>query len=376
MPCWTNAVGAALLIHTTVSAQQWSAQRVLLVGENEGLTLARVAGIAAAGDGRLFVLDAPESKVYVLSASGRIERSFGKRGAGPGELSASASEIMIAGNQIIIVDPLNQRINLLGSDGVFAHSRPLNVLRGPPVSWVVNDGRVISLIRPLNAALAARAGGVTQHMIVSVDAGGDAAADTLLRIDMPHDNEMSLGQTLRMKLNLRVPQLMLAGDGRRLLLATSDTYRIRVLDGAGRTTGWIGRPIGRRRYTTEELERLKRATDSTMTAALKAGMAAGARISGRTGQMPKPEIEVVYPEFAPAVVGVLANARWVLVQRSGGKAKPSEWDVLDWDGKFVGALRLPANFAAFTLWNDRVIGIEIDELDVESIAAYRISAPR
>ncbi len=74
----------ALVAHG--QAQQWSAQRIAQIGDDQGITFGLITGMAVAPDGRFFVLDGMESRIHVFSAAGKLERSFGRRGAGPGEL--------------------------------------------------------------------------------------------------------------------------------------------------------------------------------------------------------------------------------------------------------------------------------------------------
>jgi hypothetical protein len=92
--------------------------------------------------------------------------------------------------------------------------------------------------------------------------------------------------------------------------------------------------------------------------------------------VPKPEVEYIMPEFAPVLTDLIANARLVLVQRSTQAHKATRWDVLSYEGRLLGTLQLPANFRPQALSGDRIYGVEKDDLDVESVAVYRIVAPR
>ncbi len=368
------AVLLTLFLTAQVQAQQWSAQRLLSIGENQGVSFGQIAGIATAPDGRFFVLDRLESRVHVFSAAGKLERSFGKRGAGPGELSNLAMEILFSRGQLAIIDAMNQRISLFAADGAFVHSRPLLITQGMPTAWDAAGDRLVYLARPMPGPMAAQMGSITKHTVFALDPRGTAPPDTLLRIDLPPDTEMSMtGSAIKAKMNLRVPQLQLAGDGTaRVLLAASDTYRIRVLTADGKTTGWLTRTVSRHRYTNAELARMREQADSSLDAAFKSGAAAAAAASGRG--MPKPEVEYILPEYAPAISGIMAGDRFLLVSRNAEfeRRKQIDWDVLDYDGKLLGTVRLPPSFTPHALSGDRLYGVEKDELDVESVAVYRI----
>jgi hypothetical protein len=327
-----SAVLLAVLLTAPVQAQQWSAQRLWSVGENQGVSFGQIAAIAAAPDGRFFVLDRMESRVHVFSPAGKLEKSFGKRGAGPGELSTLPVDIMYTRGQLAIVDAMNQRISLFTIDGSFVHSRPIMFAQGMPTSWTAAGDRLIYLARPMPGPMAAQMGGITKHTIFAVDPRNTAAPDTLLSIDMPPDNEVSMaGNAIKMKLNMRVPQLQLAGDGSaRVLLAVSDTYHIRVLSPAGKATGTLTRTVTLHRYTNAELALFKQRADSTIYAAFKSGAAS----AGAPGGVAKPEIEYILPEYAPAIGAMIAGDRFVLVSR-GVEIEPSrrvDWDILSYDG--------------------------------------------
>jgi hypothetical protein len=179
-------------------------------------------------------------------------------------------------------------------------------------------------------------------------------------------------------MNLGVPQLLLSSDGaNRLLIAQTDTYRIQVLDQNAKTTGWLTRSTTRKRYSASDLARMKAEADSTLGKAILAGFAAGARMrAGSSQPVPKPELEIVLPEYEPAINALIAGDRFALVRRSAERNLPSEWDLLTYDGKLAGTVRLPARFGALTLRGDLVGGVEKDELDVESVAVYRLRPGR
>ena len=80
------------------------------------------------------------------------------------------------------------------------------------------------------------------------------------------------------------------------------------------------------------------------------------------------------PEYAPAITGLIAGDRFVLVLRST-QLEPrtqSDWDILAYDGRLLGPLQLPHRFTPRAISGDRLYGVEKDELDLESVAVYRI----
>jgi hypothetical protein len=121
-----------LVLLAPLHAQQWSAQRVLSIGEEEGTSFGKITGIAATAN-ELYVLDGMESRVYVYDTKGRKLRTFDKRGAGPGELSNMPTHLVLWPNQLVIPDAMNRRVNLFGTDGKFVDSRPIDPMAGFPL---------------------------------------------------------------------------------------------------------------------------------------------------------------------------------------------------------------------------------------------------
>jgi hypothetical protein len=369
-----SAMLLTLFSSAYASAQQWSAQRVLSIGENQGIEFAEISAIALTPDGGFFVLDRQHTRVYGFSTSGKLVRSFGTRGAGPGELSQFTMDLLYTNGQLAVIDALNQRISLFTPDGTLVHSRPLPFLEGMPMGWAVAGNRLLYLSRALPGPLG---GGqrttTTKHAVLSLDPRGNAPADTLLRVELPADTEMGMtGSSIRLKMNLRVPRLQLVGDGKQLvLLAQSDTYRIRVMTEDGKTANWLSRNITRHRYTGAELASIRQSADSTMNVA----MARGAAAAGGARGVPRPEVEYVLPEYAPAVSALIAGDAFVLVSRTpeAEQSKPTDWDILGYDNRLLGTIRLPARFQPRALLRDRLYGIEKDELDVQSVAIFRIA---
>jgi len=66
---------------------------------------------------RLYVVDASEHNVKILTPSGRLIHQFGKRGNQPGEFNFPTAIWLNAKGQLLITDALNFRIQLFDPDG-------------------------------------------------------------------------------------------------------------------------------------------------------------------------------------------------------------------------------------------------------------------
>ena len=100
--------------------------------------------VAVAADGRAYVLDGVKGQVVVFDRSGRLLRSFGRPGSGPGGLRLPMA-LTVAGGELFVADTGNSRIAVFDLDGRF--SRELVLAGGPgrraePVGVAVSEGRL------------------------------------------------------------------------------------------------------------------------------------------------------------------------------------------------------------------------------------------
>lgn len=353
-------------------AQQWTVEPVVQIGDEQGITFGDIGGMAVTPSGGLFVLDRLESRIHHFSDEGRLIRSFGHRGAGPGELSTGARHLVLTGGNVVVFDMSNQRLSTFDTAGSYIASRPMTMMQGMPAAATSAGDRVVYLARPLPGEMAARLGGLAKHTIFSLDPLNIASADTLLQYDMQSQSEVALGATMSMTVDLGEPRLLLTGDGTgRVLFATTDSFDIRVMNAAGSTTGRVSQPAPRHRYSRDELADIRAESERGVQSAFAAGAA-----GGRGGaDVPKPDINFVMPEFAPAIVSILAGDRFVLVLKARTESQPTGWDVVSYDSKLLGSVRLPQRFNPQVLRGELLYGIARDEYDVETIAVYRIRPP-
>jgi hypothetical protein len=81
-----------------------------------------VQNIDSADDGRVYILDSKNYKIYIFSPEGKFISSFGRKGEGPGEIKNfnSGEQLFVADQHIIVVD--RSRISYFSLDGAFEKS--------------------------------------------------------------------------------------------------------------------------------------------------------------------------------------------------------------------------------------------------------------
>jgi hypothetical protein len=81
-----------------------------------------VQNIGSADDGRVFIMDSKNYKIYIFSPEGKFISSFGKRGEGPGEIKnfSMGDQLFVVDQHVIVVD--RARISYFSLDGTFEKS--------------------------------------------------------------------------------------------------------------------------------------------------------------------------------------------------------------------------------------------------------------
>jgi hypothetical protein len=108
----------------------WTIEPELRIGAVEGDgpdNFGSIKGIAVDDQDRIAVLDAQAQEIRIFAPDGKHLRTFGRKGAGPGEL-ADANGLLIGNDGLLRVnDPSNSRLSFFHPDTGFAGSTPLNV---------------------------------------------------------------------------------------------------------------------------------------------------------------------------------------------------------------------------------------------------------
>ena len=82
----------------------------------------RPTGIAVDSDEqRIYVTDTLRNKIFVLDMQGSVVKTIGQTGAGPGEFNFP-TELHLAGKELIVVDAMNFRVQVLSRAGEFHYA--------------------------------------------------------------------------------------------------------------------------------------------------------------------------------------------------------------------------------------------------------------
>ena len=326
------------------------------IGQADGgpAAFGRVTALEAAPDGSIVVADGMANEIRVFGRDGRHRRTFGGKGAGPGEFLMISGLSWGPNQQLWIMDPLGLRLSAFDTTGRFLGSQSREFSLAVTIPWA---GRLDERGRIYDLTAAPASGSSTpEKRIVRYLAGEDGrlvGQDTFPIPDFPTPFTERLtadGITLRST----VP------------FAPSLRWRI-APDGSI----WIGSTLhGRLARVTmdgDTVAELRLTRPSVSVTGAERDSAAEAE------GMPAREI----PDRKPAVRAFFvddAGRVWVAPHLPAGAG--TEWDVFSPDGSPAGTVRtdlaVELDSPVPIVRGDMLYGVVRDELDVPSVVRFRI----
>jgi hypothetical protein len=113
-----SSAGYPVVVNTPPAdgiAPTWELVEDVRVGAADGVgpeVFGEIRGVAVLEDGRIAVLDYQAQEVRLFAADGSWLRTFGGKGAGPGELAAANGLLATADGHLLVHDPENRRRTL------------------------------------------------------------------------------------------------------------------------------------------------------------------------------------------------------------------------------------------------------------------------
>ncbi|MBB4636926.1 hypothetical protein [Longimicrobium terrae] len=307
--------------------------------------------------GMIYVPDTYRQQITVLGPDGRWVRSFGRRGAGPGEFRAIRGVQLLAGDSLLAYDPSLGRVTVFapGSDQA-AYSVNLAARLGGAAPFDLrrtHDGSTyLALFRPM-FAFGQGGGEARQDRVRHLGADGSPRAD-LLRFP---SRAFLVAGTSVMPHPFGREGFARLDSGDRVFFIQSDSLAADIYNLAGQRTGRFAVP-----YTPPAITR------ADQDDALAAMPAVDRPVFA-------PVLKDSLPERWPAVRGVLLDDRdRIWMQLGGGTRRNAEWAAFDGNGSYLGSMLIPAGSEVRLIRGDgTVYASRADSDDVPHVVVYRMA---
>ncbi len=329
--------------------------------------LYQVADVLPRGDGSVVVVVSGAATVVDFGPDGRVRRTFGRQGSGPGELRRPSRVVPLPADSLAVYDPSPpRRLTVFPPDG--GAVRTVDLSRHLP-------GRSWSSLHPVDGGLALVGEG---GMIGSRPAPGmyrdtvpsllvDAAGDTVVSFGSWPGLELGYGEGIFGALAFGGRLASSAWDGR-LVLAWGEAPEVWEL-------GRDGAPFRIVRWPDED----RRVSDEEARARLEAELA---QVPAEQRDAMRDQLETIpHAPRHPALwdlVGSDAGELWVGdypgPPRRGQRPPARDWMVLDADGEARRVVQTPEGFRLVTVREGRVWGVWVDDLGQETVRAYAVPA--
>ena len=363
---------------TPETAWRLSQEPVLHIGGMESdpnYELFRVRGAVRLSSGTIIVMNSGTSELRYFNADGSYIRSVGGEGDGPGEFRFLSWARQLAGNSLVAFDARQLRVSYFDENGDFVRSTPVRGGEAPVLQalGMFADGALLVWVPTIPAA--------------PQRTGLRRTAERLFRFATDGSSMDSVGwgagresfayQTGRGFVG-SAPHFgrstQYAAYGRFFYVADNDTYEIKVYSTAGELQSVIRKKHDNLPVTSSDIEVIQKRVAKRLES-ITSNMAPVFR------QMYQ---EMPFPEAMPAFgrsdssertfhVDALGNV-WVMeYNRPGDDSK--RWTVFDTAGILLGTLRVPDDLVISNIGPDYVLGVRLDDLDVEHVMMYGLVKP-
>ncbi len=328
--------------------------------------LYQVTAVLPGPDGGIYVGLNGSGSVLLFDAAGTRVSTFGRMGDGPGEFRSIGSLVPLHGDSLGVYDPLQKRLTVVDPLGGAPRVVSLDEL-APGGGW--------SRLLPLNSGLAlvgeAGPGGGSDH-------GVYRNRESSYRIDLDGQVQAKYGDFPGLQAFFsngmmgRAPfgaLLASSTSGDQFIVGTGEGPELRVYGPAGdltRIVRWadVDRTVTR--------ERMSQYVDFMLS------LAPPEQASAMRSQIAGMPFAPQMPAYSD-VLGAPGGAIWVgeypgpEAELPPGRAQAArQWVVFGPDGAIQERLQTPRGFMPFALAENLVWGVYQNEMDVESLRAYRI----
>ena len=351
----------------------------------------RVGQVSIDRQGRLYVADGA-MKIRMYGPDGKVIRAFGRRGQGPGEFM-SIDRLWFAGDTLVVTSLGARRATLFSPAGEMLATWDLRLADGGRAELLAHrPNGWLAWVRPRSREMTLTPLTLFQDTVqlAMYDPVTKLPANTVLR--------RQLGQRRSAQADLYPPTPIfepqpitaIGADGTQFHTREGQ-YTIDVFDPAGRHVRRISRTVAPKPITPKHVQQLNDYLDAPRS---PGGRPRAPRGGEQRLGLQVQEKHPLAPAFAVIGAMIVAPDNSLIVQRidaidpielewlTGFNAAersseliargPTRWERFDPQGRYIGAVNLPAQFQPRAYDGQRITGVQRDGDGVEFVVRYRL----
>ncbi len=338
-------------------------------GEDDSRLFSEVLGLGRLSDGSIAAIDRHSNEIRLFAEDGRHLRSMGGAGEGPGEFSNAWFLWVLPGDTLWAGDWRPWRYNVFTSAGEFVKAVPMTPIYRNSSQWggVLDNGVSVNVRNggPVEPSFV-----IPDTLIVEAHDTDGRLMSTIARVPDVAHGMTGKSEALGINLVLRphfASRAMADAHGTTVAIGHGGTPEVRLLDDEflpRRIVRWsapgrVVTPADAREWRDSYVE------------------SRGGRDSDRWSPLDDvrvdPEIPAAnhFPAFTYIMLG-RDGRLWILPYQRPGQDRPN-FMAFERDGTFLCHLTQPPSFNVWEFGADYALGVEVDELGVQTVAMYRLS---
>jgi hypothetical protein len=311
--------------------------------------------------GRIYILDRDANRILVFDDKGKLLRTEGRKGGGPGEMDFPISFAVSSDGTAAVFDISKHHIVRWGPAGEVLPELEVGNFFGGRM-YVTGDS-VLHDFTSNDVASGTATGGIRWS-----DGGGNVmaadAGEPVFSYDLPPFKPIELkscGMGFSGMPPIFSPAVAWDATGGRVAFARQDVYDVHLREN--------GRDVRRIRRDVTPVEATKELAVRELGDGMKVRTNAGMRVC-QTDEVV--EQRGIAPTL-PLVRNIALSPDGELwVRRGGISGDPAPIDVFAADGAYIGTLPPTVPFPAAFLPDDRIVAVDVDEDDLGHARIYKV----
>jgi hypothetical protein len=318
--------------------------------------LTSVTSLDVDSDGRLYVVDVMNPYVTVLSSTGDVVRTLGRRGEGPGEFKSVTNVQVLPGDSLLVFDqnlsrvtvfrPASAEVAYVVNLAASTFSAPYRIEKAP------RSGKLVAAYQQLySTADDPSRDRMRRNLLRVLDADGAVSRDSVLTFPASESLVVRKGGGLRVNPNAPFGRKGIFRVGDRIYYNWTDTLGIEIYSLEGTRVG--GFSIDR--------EPVEVARSDIREA-----------VSGSSESFHQVLRETA-PQTWPVVKDMLLDDQGrVWVSLNSGAGKQVRWLALEASGRRMGWATLPRNVSLLRITGQSAYAVSVDETDSPRVIIFRV----